>query len=272
MGCASRLTFSWGGNPGVGSLHRLRDAVEHGWPAAARARRAHPRRHGGRLLRRAPRGLPFGVLRGYIGTDLVAANPRIRSVECPFTGERLAAVPAHQPRRDDPPRAAGGPAGQRRDLQGIVGAQSEAALAAQRADRHGRGGRRRAAAGDERDRAAALGGERRRASAPAARTRRTRRATTRATTPSTSAGTRSRASATAFIAWMRPARARQPRPRRVPRQPAGRPHERLRHRRRDDDRRRGAPAVGRLRLLRRHRPAERRVQSRAARRTRRTSC
>ena len=32
MGCAARLTFSWGGNPGVGSLHRLRDAVERGWP------------------------------------------------------------------------------------------------------------------------------------------------------------------------------------------------------------------------------------------------
>ena len=32
-GCARRLVFSWGGNPGVGSLHRLRDAVERGWPA-----------------------------------------------------------------------------------------------------------------------------------------------------------------------------------------------------------------------------------------------
>src|SRR5215469_18673262 len=32
MGCASELTFSWGGNPGVGSLHRLRDAIERGWP------------------------------------------------------------------------------------------------------------------------------------------------------------------------------------------------------------------------------------------------
>ena len=31
-GCASKLVFSWGGNPGVGSLHRLRDAVEKGWP------------------------------------------------------------------------------------------------------------------------------------------------------------------------------------------------------------------------------------------------
>src|SRR5690349_6473506 len=33
MGCARRLVFSYAGNPGVGSLHRLRDAVEHGWPA-----------------------------------------------------------------------------------------------------------------------------------------------------------------------------------------------------------------------------------------------
>src|SRR4029079_2181586 len=32
MGSARKLVFSWGGNPGVGSLHRLRDAVEHGWP------------------------------------------------------------------------------------------------------------------------------------------------------------------------------------------------------------------------------------------------
>ena len=31
-GCASTLRFSWGGNPGVGSLHRLRDAVENDWP------------------------------------------------------------------------------------------------------------------------------------------------------------------------------------------------------------------------------------------------
>src|SRR5262245_38053555 len=31
-GCARKLVFSWGGDPGVGSLHRFRDAVEHGWP------------------------------------------------------------------------------------------------------------------------------------------------------------------------------------------------------------------------------------------------
>ena len=33
MGCAARVVFSWGGNPGVGSLHRFRDAIENGWPA-----------------------------------------------------------------------------------------------------------------------------------------------------------------------------------------------------------------------------------------------
>src|SRR5438046_8444202 len=35
-GCARSLTFSWGGNPGVGSLRRLRDAVEHDWPRQLR--------------------------------------------------------------------------------------------------------------------------------------------------------------------------------------------------------------------------------------------
>src|ERR1051325_1001737 len=33
MGCVAKLVFSWGGNPGVGSLHRFRDAVENGWPS-----------------------------------------------------------------------------------------------------------------------------------------------------------------------------------------------------------------------------------------------
>src|ERR1700731_4316040 len=32
MGCADKLVFSWCGNPGVGSLHRMRDAIENGWP------------------------------------------------------------------------------------------------------------------------------------------------------------------------------------------------------------------------------------------------
>jgi glutaconate CoA-transferase subunit A len=95
-GCATQLTFSWGGNPGVGSLHRFRDAVERGWP--------HPltieeHSHAGMACRYAAgaSGLPFGVLRGYVGTDLVAQSSSIKPIECPFTGERLTAVPALNP-------------------------------------------------------------------------------------------------------------------------------------------------------------------------------
>src|ERR671937_697178 len=70
-GCASRLVFSWGGNPGVGSLHRFRDAVEHGWPVPL-AIEEHS--HAGMANRyvAAASGLPFAVLRGYAGTDLAA--------------------------------------------------------------------------------------------------------------------------------------------------------------------------------------------------------
>jgi glutaconate CoA-transferase subunit A len=129
MGCAGRLTFSWGGNPGVGSLHRLRDAVEHGWP---RPLELDEHTHAGvaaAYCAGAAR-LPFAMLRGYLGTDLADANPRVRSGECPFTGERLAAVPAlnpdvtilHAQRADRSGNVA---------VHGIVGAQREAALAAQ---------------------------------------------------------------------------------------------------------------------------------------------
>ena len=128
MGCASRLTFSWGGNPGVGSLHRLRDAVEHRWPAPL-ALDEHTHAGMAAAYCAGAARLPFGVLRGYLGTDLATANPRIRSVECPFTGERLAAVPAlnpdvtilHAQRADRRGNVA---------IEGIVGAQREAAFAA----------------------------------------------------------------------------------------------------------------------------------------------
>jgi glutaconate CoA-transferase subunit A len=95
-GCATQLTFSWGGNPGVGSLHRFRDAVEHGWPHAL-AIEEHS--HAGMACRYAAgaSGLPFGVLRGYVGTDLVAQSSAIKPIDCPFTGERLTAVPALNP-------------------------------------------------------------------------------------------------------------------------------------------------------------------------------
>src|SRR5437764_2883898 len=95
MGCARKLTFSWGGNPGVGSLHRLRDAVENGWPAPLEL---EEHSHAGMAAAYAAgaSNLPFGVLRGYVGTDL-PERTSVRRVTCPFTGEELAAVPAHRP-------------------------------------------------------------------------------------------------------------------------------------------------------------------------------
>jgi glutaconate CoA-transferase subunit A len=95
MGCARKLVFSWGGNPGVGSLHRLRDAVENGWP---RPLELEEHSHAGMAAAYAAgaANLPFAVLRGYSGTELVERTT-VASVACPFTGEKLAAVPAQRP-------------------------------------------------------------------------------------------------------------------------------------------------------------------------------
>ena len=96
MGCARELTFSWGGNPGVGSLHRLRDAVEHQWP---RPLELDEHSHAGMAAAfcAGAARLPFGVLRGYLDNDLDKVNPRIRRVECPFTGERWPRCPRSIP-------------------------------------------------------------------------------------------------------------------------------------------------------------------------------
>jgi glutaconate CoA-transferase subunit A len=95
MGCARKLVFSWGGNPGVGSLHRLRDAVERDWPVTLEL---EEHSHAGLAAAYAAgaANLPFGVLRGYAGTDL-ADRTTVKWVDCPFTGERLAAVRAIRP-------------------------------------------------------------------------------------------------------------------------------------------------------------------------------
>jgi glutaconate CoA-transferase subunit A len=95
MGCARKLVFSWGGNPGVGSLHRFRDAVEHDWPEPLEL---EEHSHAGMAAAYAAGAakLPFGVVRGYEGTDLVG-HTRVAWITCPFTGERLAAVPAIRP-------------------------------------------------------------------------------------------------------------------------------------------------------------------------------
>jgi glutaconate CoA-transferase subunit A len=127
-GCARALTFSWGGNPGVGSLHRLRDAVENGWPRPL-AIREHSHAGMAAAYSAGASRLPFGVLRGYAGTDLEPVNEDVRRITCPYTGEALAAVRALRPdvtilhaQRAD---RAGNVL-----LHGILGAQKEAALAA----------------------------------------------------------------------------------------------------------------------------------------------
>ena len=130
MGCAERLVFSWGGNPGVGSLHRLRDAVENGWPHPL-ALIEHSHAAMANAYDAGAANLPFAMLRGYVGADLPKVNPLIRSVTCPFTGEVLAAVPAIRPdvavihaQKAD---AQGNVL-----LEGIVGVQKQAVLAAKR--------------------------------------------------------------------------------------------------------------------------------------------
>ncbi len=129
-GCAARLIFSWGGNPGVGSLHRLRDAVERGWP---RPLVLEEHSHAGMVAAYAAGAshLPFGILRGYLGSDLPKYNQNIRFIECPFTGERLAAVPAIRP---DVTVVHAQKADRRGNvlMWGLVGIQKEAVLAARR--------------------------------------------------------------------------------------------------------------------------------------------
>ena len=128
MGCARRLIFSWGGNPGVGSLHRMRDAIEKGWPQPLQLEEYSHAAMAAAYAAGAS-GLPFGLLRGFAGTDLPAHNENVRWVTCPFTGERLSAVPALNPDVTIIHAQQADRAGNVR-LRGIIGVQKEAALAA----------------------------------------------------------------------------------------------------------------------------------------------
>jgi glutaconate CoA-transferase, subunit A len=129
MGCARKLVFSWGGNPGVGSLHRLRDAVENGWPTPLEL---EEHTHAGMAAAYAAGAadLPFGVLRGYRSTDLTART-RVATIVCPFTGEQLAAVPAHRPDVGIVHAQRGDTRGNVQ-LWGILGVQKEVVLASAR--------------------------------------------------------------------------------------------------------------------------------------------
>ena len=95
-GCARKLVFSWGGNPGVGSLHRMRDAVQHGWPEPLELDE-HSHAGMAERWRAGAAGLPLGVLRGYVGTSIAEHTSTIDTITCPFTGEELTAVPALNP-------------------------------------------------------------------------------------------------------------------------------------------------------------------------------
>lgn len=129
-GCAKKLIFSWGGNPGVGSLHRLRDAVEKGWPQPLEISE-HSHAAMANAYVAGASNLPFAVLRGYQGSDLVKVNPDIKFIQCPYTGEQLATVPSVRPQVSVIHAQKADRKGNVL-IQGILGVQKEAALAARR--------------------------------------------------------------------------------------------------------------------------------------------
>lgn len=130
MGMVKKLIFSYAGNPGVGLLRRLRDAVENHWPNPVEIEE-HSHAAMANAYEAGAAGLPCAVFRGYKGADLAKVNPNIKSINCPFTGEELAAVPAirpdvaviHAQRADKKGNVL---------IEGIVGIQKEAVLAAKR--------------------------------------------------------------------------------------------------------------------------------------------
>jgi glutaconate CoA-transferase, subunit A len=130
MGGAKKMVFSWGGNPGVGSLHRFRDAYEKGWPNKIEIEE-HSHAAMANAYDAGAAGMPFAVFRGYRGAELARVNPNIKEITCPYTGEKLATVPAikldcaivHAQRADRNGNVM---------FEGIVGVQKEAVLASKR--------------------------------------------------------------------------------------------------------------------------------------------
>ncbi|PWV98924.1 glutaconate CoA-transferase subunit A [Hoeflea marina] len=131
MGLAKKIIFSYAGNPGVGLLRRLRDSIENGWPHRIEFEE-HSHSAMANAYEAGAAGLPCAVFRGYKGAGLKEVNPNIRSVTCPFTGEELAAVPAIRP---DVSFIHAQKADRKGNVlvEGIIGIQKEAVLAARRA-------------------------------------------------------------------------------------------------------------------------------------------
>ena len=129
-GCVRKLTFSWGGNPGVGSLHRVRDAIENDYPCKLETVE-HSHAAMANAYEAGAAGLPLAVFRGYVGSELPLVNKEISSITCPFTGEQLAAIPAIKP-------DVGVIHAQKADragnvlIEGIIGVQKEVVLSSKR--------------------------------------------------------------------------------------------------------------------------------------------
>ncbi|MEP3244721.1 MAG: CoA-transferase [Sneathiella sp.] len=131
MGMASKLIFSYVGNPGVGLLRRVRDAIENAWPNSIEIEE-HSHAAMANAYEAGAAGLPCAIFRGYKGAGLKEVNSNIREVTCPFSGEVLAAVPSVRP---DVSFIHAQKANKKGDvlIEGIVGIQKEAVLAAKRA-------------------------------------------------------------------------------------------------------------------------------------------
>jgi glutaconate CoA-transferase subunit A len=127
MGCVDKLIFSWGGNPGVGSLHRFRDAIENGWPQKLEIVE-HSHAAMANAYEAGAANLPCAVFRGYVGGDLPKVNSNIKYIKCPFTGEQLAVVPAHRPDVAVVHAQRADRAGNVM-IEGVLGVQKEAVLA-----------------------------------------------------------------------------------------------------------------------------------------------
>lgn len=130
MGMARKIIFSYAGNPGVGLLRRIRDAIESSWPRPIEMIE-HSHAAMANAYEAGASGLPCAIFRGYVGAELKMVNPEIKNVTCPFTGEELAAVPAHRP---DVTFIHAQKSNKRGDvlIEGIIGVQKEAAFAAKR--------------------------------------------------------------------------------------------------------------------------------------------
>lgn len=129
-GTARKLVFSYLGNPGVGSLHAIRRAVEQGVPRPLEIEEYSHFGMVGRYLAGAS-NLPFFPLRSYVGSDMPAANDLIRFVDSPYGDGPIAVVPPLKPdvafvhaQRAD--------ANGNTQLWGLLGTQKEVAFAAKK--------------------------------------------------------------------------------------------------------------------------------------------